>query len=234
MSMSPWRILAALAAAAILAAGALAHTYITNSNIEDGAVLAEAPESFDFSFADAVSLIGMELETVSGDPLGLDFTRSPEMTRDFSVALPELSEGAYVLKWRAAARDGHIMRGEIAFEIDFAEGGHAHHAGASPGHARHDHGDAPAVSTPADGAVVDGPVEEITLRFNHPMTIRSVQLMTLAMERIALDFEPSQEPVSEQVIAVEALEAGDYELIWRAGDEDHQMSGTVRFTVRGG
>lgn len=96
---------------------ALAHTTITRSNIEDGAELAAAPAAFEFSFGAEVGLAGLELETLAGDPVELDFERPKKMGKDFSVPLPELEAGAYILKWRAVAKDGHVMKGEVDFTV---------------------------------------------------------------------------------------------------------------------
>jgi len=96
---------------------ALAHTTITKSNIENGAQVAAAPAAFEFSFGAEVGLAGLELETLDGDPVELDFERPRKMGTDYSVPLPALEVGAYIMKWRAVARDGHVMRGEVDFTI---------------------------------------------------------------------------------------------------------------------
>ena len=110
---------AALAGLAVLltTAPALAHTTIIKSNIQPGAAMAEAPSVFEFSFGDEVGLAALELETLAGDSILIDFERPSAKDRDFSVPLPAIEPGDYVLKWRAIAKDGHVMRGEVAFSI---------------------------------------------------------------------------------------------------------------------
>lgn len=98
-------------------AAAWAHTTIIVSNIEDGAELAAAPAAFVFAFGGEVGLAGLELETLGGDPIVLDFDRPSTMGKDYSVPLPPLAAGAYILKWRAVAKDGHVMRGQVDFTI---------------------------------------------------------------------------------------------------------------------
>ena len=112
------KIFATAAIAAILfAAPALAHTKIQAANIENGATLSGAPSAFEFSFGSAVGLAGLELETLAGEAVAISFDPPPGMQKDFSVALPPLVADAYVLKWRAVAKDGHVMKGEVSFTI---------------------------------------------------------------------------------------------------------------------
>jgi hypothetical protein len=100
-----------------LSAPAFAHTTIVTSNIEDGVSLTAAPDMFEFSFGDEVGLAGLELETLAGEAVAIAFERPRQMGKDFSMPLPALETGRYVLKWRVVAKDGHVMRGEIDFTI---------------------------------------------------------------------------------------------------------------------
>lgn len=111
------RTLFVVASVVSFSAVAWAHTTIISSNIEDGAKLASAPDAFEFSFGAKVGLAGLELETLAGDPVELDFEQHTTMGKDYSVPLPTLEVGAYILKWRAVAKDGHVMRGEVDFTI---------------------------------------------------------------------------------------------------------------------
>ena len=112
------KTLAAAAFATLVLAGpAFAHTAIKTANIENGAVLAEAPTVFEFSFGSAIGLAGLELETIDANTAAIALEPPRGMQKDFSIDLPELAAGEYVLKWRAVAKDGHVMKGEVAFTI---------------------------------------------------------------------------------------------------------------------
>ncbi len=104
-------------AATLFAAPALAHTAIQTANIENGATLTEAPPAFEFSFGSAVGLAALELETAAGKAVEMSFDLPRDMQKDFFVALPPLLKNVYVLKWRAVAKDGHVMKGEVSFTI---------------------------------------------------------------------------------------------------------------------
>ncbi|TRO95456.1 copper resistance protein CopC [Glycocaulis profundi] len=249
MSMS--RLFVACAASAMLTAAAYAHTVISHSNIGDGAVLASAPADFDFGFADPVSLVGLELLDETGGAVDIGFRRVSGMQKDFSVPLPDLEEGGYSLNWRAVAQDGHVMSGAISFRLDSeaAEGSsggastsdrdshgghhgpHSHEPAHGQDHSGHEDMAGLVSSFPADGDTLESGTDRIELRFDHPMAVRSIQLSTLAMERIAVEFEAGDGPVSEISARTEPLDPGDYELVWRADGGDHEMSGTIRFRV---
>ena len=112
------KTLAAAAFATLVRAGpAFAHTSIKTANIENGAVLAEAPTVFEFSFGGTIGLAGLELQTLGEETSGITLDAPRGMQKDFSIDLPVLAAGEYVLKWRAVAKDGHVMKGEVAFTI---------------------------------------------------------------------------------------------------------------------
>ena len=110
-------LIATVAVFSVTVVPAFAHTSIVSSNIEDGSQIEAAPASFDFSFGADIGLAGLELETLDGDPVEVAFERTRETGKSFSVPLPMLEPGTYVLKWRAVAKDGHVMKGEVDFTI---------------------------------------------------------------------------------------------------------------------
>lgn len=111
--------------------------------------------------------------------------------------------------------------------------GHDHHDLHEKQHGGHRSKTGLASSTPGDGEVVSGELEIIVLEFDHPMVPKSVQLMTDAMERITLDVSLPETAVERVEIPLsETLEPGGYQVSWRAGAEDHEMSGAFTFDVR--
>ncbi|WP_162174061.1 copper resistance CopC family protein [Hyphomonas polymorpha] len=88
-------------------------------------------------------------------------------------------------------------------------------------------------SVPAKGEIVKGRVEKLVLEFEHPMVPKSVQLMTEGMERIEIDAQLPVKPVERVEIPLsETLEPGGYQVSWRAGADDHEMTGSFTFAVR--
>lgn len=111
--------------------------------------------------------------------------------------------------------------------------GHDHHETHEKEHGDHGSMRGLSASMPADGEVVSSELEVIVLEFDHPMVPKSVQLMTDAMERIALDVSLPETAVERVEIPLgETLEPGGYQVSWRAGAEDHEMSGAFTFDIR--
>ncbi len=110
--------IAVLAATGLLlgaAIPALAHTSLTNSNIEAGSKIANAPDVLELEFAKAVGLASVTLHSAHETETSLETAKS--MSRTHAVTLPDLGPGDYTLTWRAVAGDGHVMTGEISFTV---------------------------------------------------------------------------------------------------------------------
>ena len=111
------RALTAAVALVSFTAAAYAHAGLKSSSIEDGATLVTAPSGITFEFTAEVGLASVQLETADGRSLETGFSPDRSFAVEHTAPLPELSEGAYVLEWRALARDGHVMTGEISFSV---------------------------------------------------------------------------------------------------------------------
>lgn len=96
---------------------ALAHTTISESNIESGATISEVPESLSFAFGGKVGLAAVDLKTEDGAVIALDYVAPKSMEKEFVVPLPELEPAAYTFSWRAVSTDGHVMTGDIPFTV---------------------------------------------------------------------------------------------------------------------
>lgn len=110
-------IILSLVTAGLFATPALAHSPIKQSNIEAGSHHELAPDNFAFSFGKAVGLAKITLTQVDGDEINLAYEKPKAMQKAFSVPLPKLNEGHYLITWSAVASDGHVMKGEINFVI---------------------------------------------------------------------------------------------------------------------
>lgn len=111
------RVLTAAAALVSVTAAAYAHAGLQSSSIEDGARLETAPAEIMLEFTAEVGLASVQLETAGGALLETGFSPDRTFAAEHTAPLPELSEGSYVLEWRALARDGHVMTGEIRFSV---------------------------------------------------------------------------------------------------------------------
>jgi copper transport protein len=133
-----------------LAAGAaqtaLAHAELAETVPADRAVVAAAPEDLQLRFSEPVRLTALAIQKdgaakQSLGPLPL------ETTGQFTVALPGVDEGHYVVSWRALSEDTHVMSGEFMFVVGAAGSHDEHmshetlHAGEHSEHMDHDQHD---------------------------------------------------------------------------------------------
>lgn len=99
----------------LLSVPAYAHTQLSESTPTNEAVLDQAPEEIVLTFSEAVRLTAVEID-FGEDSRALDMD-STEPATDFSVGLPDLVPGEYVVQWRALSEDAHVISGEIRFTI---------------------------------------------------------------------------------------------------------------------
>ena len=112
---------------------------------KDGSVIKQAPEKMEIVFTAPAKLIKLEFfrvitgekSTLIGGMLGsekleeipLDKSHLMKEGKRHLVSIPVLDMGIYKTTWRALSEDGHVIKGEFAFEIS-AEGADASGAGA--------------------------------------------------------------------------------------------------------
>jgi methionine-rich copper-binding protein CopC len=112
------RILAALLLGAGLAAApAFAHGGMVETSIEDKASFAKAPAEFKVEFQHESALASVMLMTTEKKMIPLDYKPSKALGKDFTVALPTLAAGQYILSWKSVAKDGHAMPGAVHFTV---------------------------------------------------------------------------------------------------------------------
>ncbi len=99
---------------------ASAHTTVKTSMPEDGAVYATLPDTLQLNFGQPVRLASVKIRKIDGQAVDVEFERAKSAAKSFAVPAPILSDGRYVLRWTAMAKDGHVMKGEIAFAIKSA------------------------------------------------------------------------------------------------------------------
>jgi methionine-rich copper-binding protein CopC len=110
------KCVAAVAAFFLLWAGLTnAHTQLSSSVPADQAVVDSAPAELSLTFSEPVRLTAVSVAS-DVDRQALEVTVSEPATA-FTIALPRLASGAYVVEWRALSADTHVMSGEIRFTV---------------------------------------------------------------------------------------------------------------------
>ena len=99
---------------------ASAHTTVETSVPEDGGVYTTLPDTLQLNFGQPVRLASVKIRNVDGQTVDVEFERTKSAAKSFAVPAPILSDRRNVLRWTAMAKDGHVMKGEIAFTIKSA------------------------------------------------------------------------------------------------------------------
>jgi copper resistance protein C len=107
----------ALLPLASLSEPAFAHTTLAKTSIVDDAELAKAPETFSFTLGHEASLASITLQDGTGKDVALAYTPPKTAAAMFSVPLPRLGNGAYMLSFKTIAKDGHVMTSMVHFKI---------------------------------------------------------------------------------------------------------------------
>ena len=110
------KIVAVVLASFGLALGtARAHSALESSIPANGATVS-APKELSLTFTKAVRLVTLKLVGQEVDE-ALPVDRSAPAGRSFFAPLPALQPGTYEVTWTSSARDGHIMKGKVAFTV---------------------------------------------------------------------------------------------------------------------
>ena len=112
---------------------AFAHSPLSSISPAADAVLDTAPTVIEMTFKSPAKLIKLELFKVnaeakdslfsslfgndSGDEVTLESDALLQELATHTIILPPLKAGAYKIYWRALSEDGHVMKGESAFQI---------------------------------------------------------------------------------------------------------------------
>ena len=100
-------------------------------------------------------------------------------------------------------------------------------AGGAAAHSR------PETTVPADGEAVAAAPEVISISFDKPMRVTTIELTGADGEAFALERTDEMAPVTRFEATPPPLPAGHYTVTWRGLSEDgHAMSGRFSFEVR--
>jgi methionine-rich copper-binding protein CopC len=101
----------------IAAAPCWAHAKLQNSTPADHAQLADAPKTLTLQFNEAAKLAVLKL-TTGGNEISIPVDKNAKASQSFTIPLPGLMAGKYIVQWTAvAADDGHMTKGSFDFSI---------------------------------------------------------------------------------------------------------------------
>ena len=107
----------------MLPALAFGHSPLKSVDPIDKAILTEAPTEYKMIFKSPAKLIKFEIlkqaEEKDKKPLALKLDHKPSKLwyESHVVKLPKISIGSYEVHWRAMGEDGHVLKGNLSFEV---------------------------------------------------------------------------------------------------------------------
>jgi copper resistance protein C len=111
-----WLIPGIAIAALGLSSLADAHAHLRRSTPANHSTLAVAPPNVTLEFQEAVQLTAAAIGKVDAKPQKIG-SLPAAASKVFTLPLPSLDPGTYVIKWRAASDDGHVMSDTIQFVV---------------------------------------------------------------------------------------------------------------------
>jgi methionine-rich copper-binding protein CopC len=112
------KILGTFTMVGLFAAGlCFAHATLKSSTPAKDASLAAAPKTLTLNFSEEAQLASLKLVS-GGKQTVVPLDKGAKAAKTFTLDLPALSSGAYVVQWTAiAADDGHVTKGSFSFSI---------------------------------------------------------------------------------------------------------------------
>lgn len=98
----------------ILIGMAYGHAHVEKSSPANNSTVSTNQQSITLQFNESVQITVLTLQ--KGDAPAQDLKPLPSKpTSVVTVPMPKIDEGSYIIKWRAAGDDGHIMSGKVLF-----------------------------------------------------------------------------------------------------------------------
>ena len=93
-----------------------AHTHLQNSNPIESSVVGTPPSQVVLTFSEAARVTAAWIQKGEGPKEKLG-PLPDESSASVTLPLPSLTPGTYVVSWRAAGDDGHVMPGQVHFTV---------------------------------------------------------------------------------------------------------------------
>lgn len=102
--------------ALMFASVAHGHAHVQKSEPANNSTLAQAPKNVVLEFNEAVQMTVLSLQKSDGPTQDLKPLPSAP-AKIVTVPIPAVDAGSYIIKWRAAGDDGHVVNGKVLFTV---------------------------------------------------------------------------------------------------------------------
>jgi copper resistance protein C len=93
-----------------------AHSSVQKSIPANNSTITVAPKDLSLTFSAAVRLTALTVQSGDGKPQNLG-PLPAAAAKSVTVPMALVSAGNYIVKWRAAGDDGHVMSGKVLFKF---------------------------------------------------------------------------------------------------------------------
>ena len=112
--------LTALLLGLVVSGAASAHAHLHSSVPANHSTVAAAPKQIALEFNEPVQLTALTVQKGDGPATKLG-PLADAPSKSFSLTLPALEAGNYIVKWRAVSDDGHVMADKVLFTVGSAK-----------------------------------------------------------------------------------------------------------------
>lgn len=99
---------------------AIAHAHLHSSMPANHSTVTGAPKLIALEFNEPVQLTAVTVQKGDGPATKLG-PLAEAASKTFSLTLPMLEAGNYIVKWRAVSDDGHVMADKLLFAVEAAK-----------------------------------------------------------------------------------------------------------------
>jgi methionine-rich copper-binding protein CopC len=100
------------------AASASAHSPLERTLPDNNATIAEVPTEISLTFKGGIRLTRVTMTHAQSDGVDLDLTGHSGFMSDYTIPMPAMGNGSYVIDWRGLGDDGHALNGSFGFIVE--------------------------------------------------------------------------------------------------------------------
>lgn len=97
---------------------AMAHSPLQKTTPDNAAVVADAPSELVMAFKGGIRLTRVTMTKAEEDGIGLDLSEHSGFVSDYTLPLPQIGSGTYLIEWRGLGEDGHALNGAFGFTVE--------------------------------------------------------------------------------------------------------------------
>ena len=101
----------------ILPVGASAHSKVSTTMPENGAILNHEPQNISMNFAKRIRLTKVTLHHHGQKPIKLKLDNYKNFITQISIPHPSMGLGDCRVEWRGLGLDGHSLQGKFSFTV---------------------------------------------------------------------------------------------------------------------